>query len=231
MKGLFLLFTVVLMTVPLLANTYAVKAVRGAVEVRRGVAEEWKAVKAGDLLRPEDSMRTGKKSSATIAIDGRQLTVPEQTIVDIADFRSMTQEEFLLKLAMENVLAVPQREKGNIAIPRTTVLHGAEMGKESAGAVPGAEFGPMQLQGAKLLYENSFYATSVLKSKETFRLYPDLQANVDARLRVAGAFEKMKLAVEAMTEYSGLTKEKLSPSQQSVVQSGIDRVRKVQGRQ
>ncbi len=231
MKRLFLFFSVVLMTVPLLANTYIVKAVRGTVEVRRGVAEEWKSVKAGDLLRPEDSMRTGKRSSATIAIDGRQLTVPEQAIVDIADFRSMTQEEFLLKLAMENVLAVPQRQNGNMAIPRTTVLHGAEMGKATAGETPGAEFGAMQLQGAKLLYENSYYATSVLKTKETFRLYPDQQANIDARLRVAGAFEKMKLANEAMTEYSGLTKETLSTSQQSVVQSGIDRVRKSQARQ
>lgn len=231
MRRILYFFLTLLIAVPILANTYSVKAVRGTVEVRRGVAEEWRTVKVGDLLRPEDSMRTGKKSSATIAIDGKQLTVPEQTIVDIADFRSMTQEEFLLKLAMENVLAVPPRENGNFAIPRTTVLHGAEPGKESAGTVPKTEMGTMQLQGAKLLYDNSYYATSVLKTKETFRLYPDLGSNVDARVRMAGAFEKMKLTNEAMTEYSGLSKQQLSNSQQSLVHSGIERVRKAQGRQ
>ncbi len=224
-------FTMCLVVVlPLLANSYVVKAVKGTVEVRRGVAEEWKTVQVGDVLRPEDTMRTGKKSSAAIAVDGKQLAVPEQTMVDISDFRQMTQAEFLLKLAMENILAVPPRDNGTMTIPRTTVLHGAEAGKESAGSVTKVDAGVMQLKGAKLLYDNAYYATSVLKTKETYRLYPDLQSNIDSRIRMASAFEKMKLANEALAEYSGLQKDQLPAQQQATVKSAIERIRKVQNR-
>lgn len=215
---------------PLLANSYAVKGVKGTVEVRRGVAEEWKTVHVGDVLRPEDTMRTGKKSSASLAVDGKQLTVPEQTMVDISDFRQMTQEEFLLKLAMENILAVPPRDNGKMTIPRTTVLHGAEVGKESAGSETKVDAGVMQLQGAKLLYDNAYYATSVLKTKETYRLFPGLQLNVDSRLRMASAFEKMKLMNEALAEYSGVMKDQLPVQQQVAVKSAIERIRKTQNR-
>lgn len=224
------LFVLMMVAIPLWASTYLVKSVRGTVEVRRGVSEEWKAIKAGDLLKPEDTMRTGKQSSAIIQLDGKQLTIPAQTMVDMSDFRQMNQEEFLLKLAMENILAVPPRENGIMATPRTTILHGTDAGKENTDAQQRIEFGLMQLQGAKLLYDNAFYATSILKTKETFRLYPDLQERVEARLRVAAAFERMNLTKQAIEEYASLLSQKLSPEQKKTVQSSLERLRKTQSR-
>src|SRR3989339_1497505 len=96
-----------LFAIPVLANDFTVKTVRGTVEVRRGVNEEWKKLKAGDILKPEDTMRTGKSAAATIESVNKTLSVPELTMIDISDVRNLTQEEFLLKLAMENILAVP----------------------------------------------------------------------------------------------------------------------------
>lgn len=228
MKHVTTLLVLMVVAIPLWASTYVVKSVKGTVEVRRGVSEEWKAIKAGDQLKPEDTMRTGKQSSATIQLDGKQLTIPAQTMVDLSDFRQMSQEEFLLKLAMENILAVPPREDGTIATPRTTILHGTDAGKENASTQQRIELGLMQLQGAKLLYDNAFYATSILKTKETFRLYPDLQERIDARLRVAAAFERMKLTKQAIEEYASLLGQKLSPEHQKTVQSSLERLRKTQ---
>lgn len=228
MKHVVRLLVLMVMAVPLWASTYVVKSVKGTVEVRRGVSEEWKAVKAGEQLKPEDTMRTGKQSSATIQFDGKQVTIPALTMVDMSDFRQMNQEEFLLKLAMENILAVPPRENGTMATPRTTILHGTDAGKENADTQQRIEMGLMQLQGAKLLYDNSFYATSILKTKETFRLYPGLQERVDARLRVATAFERMKLTKQAIEEYTLLLGEKLSSEQRETVQSSLQRLRKTQ---
>jgi len=227
MKRLLNVMALMVFALPLLANEYTVKEVKGTVEVRRGVSEEWKALQEGDLLRPEDTIRTGKKSSARIVVDGKQLRIPEGIMVDISDFRQMSQEEFLLKLAMENILAVPPREDGSIAIPRTTVIHGTEA-KETTDEQVKVEPGIMQLQGAKLLYENQFYATSVLKTKATFRVYPSLQANVDARMRVANAFETMKLTNEALTEYSRMLSEELSAQQKTTVQKSVERIRNTQ---
>ncbi|MBI3578510.1 MAG: hypothetical protein HY276_07260 [Ignavibacteriales bacterium] len=213
------------LALPLFGNTFTVKAVKGIVEVRRDVKEEWKRVKVGDVLKPEDSMRTGKSSSATIVSDAKRLTVPELSIIDLSDVRELSQKDFLLKLAMENILAVPQRDRDSIMIPTATVLHGADNGKEDAAMESSVETGLMQLQGTKVLFDNAFYATSVLKSKETLRKYPELKANYDTRLMIAQAFEKLRLVNEAITEYSMLTKEELPSPLAKKVQTSLQRLK------
>jgi len=214
-----------LLVLPLLAAEFTVKAVKGTVEVRRGVMEEWRKVKVGDLLKPEDSMRTGPGASATIEMDKRKLVVPELTILDISDVRQLSQEDFLLKLAMENILAVPPREKDELAIPSATVLHGENKSKTDLPVPTDGKVGEMQLHGARVLYDNSYYATSILKSKETLRTHPEVRSNYDARFTVAMAFEKMKLTKEAITEYSLLSKENLPAAQAKKVQSALDKLK------
>ena len=214
-----------LLVLPLLAADFTVKAVKGTVEVRRGVMEEWRKAKVGDLLKPEDSMRTGPGASATIEIDKRKLMVPELTILDISDVRQLSQEDFLLKLAMENILAVPPREKDEIAIPSATVLHGENKSKTDLPVSTDGKVGEMQLHGARVLYDNSYYATSILKSKETLRTHPEVRSDYDARFTVAMAFEKMKLTREAITEYSLLSKENLPALQAKKVQSALDKLK------
>jgi hypothetical protein len=216
-----------LLVLPLLAADFTVRAVKGTVEVRRGVMEEWRKVKVGDLLKPEDSMRTGPGASATIEMDRRKLVVPELTILDISDVRQLSQEDFLLKLAMENILAVPPREKDELSIPSATVLHGENKSKADLSVSTDGKVGEMQLHGARVLYDNTYYATSILKSKETLRTHPEVRLNYDARFTVAMAFEKMKLTKEAITEYSLLSKENLPAPQAKKVQSALDKLRLV----
>ncbi len=225
MKRMTTIMLMCIVALPLLAND-VVKSVRGTVEVRRGVSEEWKPVRAGELLRPEDTMRTGKKSTAVLVVGARQYTVPEMTMVDVADFRQLTEEEFFLKLAMENILAVPPRKNQQLSIPSTSVMRGADRGGEVSASAVNDEYGIMQIRGAKLLYDNAFYATSVLKTKETLRLFPSLKSNIDARIRTAQAFERMKLTKEATTEYALLLAEKLPASKRQRVQTALDRLRK-----
>jgi len=214
-----------LLTVPLLAGDFVVKAVKGSVEVRKGVMEDWRKVKVGDLLKPEDSMRTGPGSSAIIEADKRKLRVPEMTILDISDVRQLSQEDFLLKLAMQNILAVPPRERDELSIPSATVLHGDNAAKANTPPFNDTKVGEMELHGARVLFDNSYYATSILKSKETLRTHPELKANFDARLTVATAFEKMKLTKEAVSEYSLLAKEDLPETQARKVQLALDRLK------
>jgi hypothetical protein len=214
-----------LLVLPLLAADFTVKAVKGTVEVRRGVMEEWRKIKVGDLLKPEDSMRTGPGSSATIEIEKRKLVVPELTILDISDVRQLTQEDFLLKLAMENILAVPPREKDELEIPSATVIHGENKSKTAVLPPSDGKVGEMQLHGARVLYDNTYYATSILKSKETLRTHPEVRSNYDARFTVAMAFEKMKLTKEAITEYSLLSKENLPAPQAKKVQTALNKLK------
>ena len=214
-----------LLAIPLRAGDFVVKAGKGSVEVRKGVTEEWKKVKVGDLLKPEDSMSTGPGSSATVEFDKRKLTVPEMTILDISDIRQLSQEDFLLKLAMQNILSVPPRERDELSIPSATVLHGDNASKTNSPVFSDSKVGEMELHGARVLFDNSYYATAILKSKETLRTHPELKSNFDARLTIATAFEKMKLTKEAVTEYSSMAKENLPTAQAKKVQVALEKLK------
>ncbi len=204
--------------------------VKGEVAVRRGAEEVWLPAKAGDLLKPEDSMRSGKNASATISVDGvKELSLPEMVIIDISDIRVLTQEELLLKLAMEGIRSIPSNNnKEDITIPKTTTIHGSDKGVRSKGSTMNKESFLLLLNGTKVLYRHGFYATSVLRAKEVFRLDPSLQKRIDVRLMVADAFEKVQLSGEALTEYVSLSKEKLSANERKIVENKIAELKKTQ---
>jgi hypothetical protein len=99
------------------------------------------------------------------------------------------------------------------------------MSKSDQPSFPEGKVGEMELKGARVLYDNSYFATAVLKSKETLRTHPDLRSNLDARLMIASAFEKMKLTKEAITEYSLLSKENLPASTAKKVQQSLEKLK------
>jgi hypothetical protein len=129
------------------------------------------------------------------------------------------------KLAMQNILSVPPRERDELSIPSATVLHGDNAAKSNVPVFSDANVGEMELHGARVLFDNSYYATAILKSKETLRTHPELKSNFDARLTIATAFEKMKLTKEAVTEYSLLAKENLATAQAKKVQIALERLK------
>jgi hypothetical protein len=201
--------------------------VRGDVQVRHGVDQQWERVGVGDILKPEDSMMSGKRSRATILVDGRRIVIPEEVIVDVSDFRSLTQEELLLRLALERFRAVPPKDE-NIIIPQTTVTRGSERNSQVLRPLS-ADMGLLQLNGVRVLYSDGFYATCVLKAKEVFRNYPELNSKIEFRLMVASALEKENLTGEALAEYSSLASETLSPKDRAVVEERQARLKKKAG--
>ncbi|HTK81108.1 MAG TPA: hypothetical protein VL633_02355 [Bacteroidota bacterium] len=205
-----------------------VTAAKGGVYVRHNVQEDWTPVAVGDVLKPEDSMKLDKKASATILIDGKdKLVVPEFVIVDLSDFRALSQEDLLLRLAMERVRSLPaEPSKDELQIPRTTTVHGENKGQVSAPPVSTTETGTLQLNGTKVLFDKGFFGTCALKTKEVFRLHPELLSNVDARIMVAGALEHMKLNGEALGEYLNIPTSGLSSQQASLLKEKVAQLRK-----
>ncbi len=205
-----------------------VVSAKGNIQVRRGVGEAWQKLAAGDVLKPEDSMKSGKNSSAIILVDGKKkITLPEMAIVDCSDFRNLTQEELLLMLAMESVRSVQVKESDDMLnIPKTTSVHGENRDIVSTRVSGNSEDGLLQLNGTNVLYDQGFYATCVLKVKEVLRIHPRLRTMVSYRLNAASAMEKMKLNGEALSEYNLLKSERLTPEQRSLVDEKISTLKK-----
>ncbi|MBI3194250.1 MAG: hypothetical protein HYZ34_07280 [Ignavibacteriae bacterium] len=221
-----LAFFCLILTAGLTAQ-FKVTALKGEVFIRHGAAEEWQKVAVSDVLKPDDSMKLEKHSSATIILeDGKKIVVPEQVIVDVSDLRDLTQDEFLLKLAMEQVRSIPLPEKEQkINIPQTTTVHGSSKGMSEKLLING-EVGVLQLNGTKVLFENGYDETGILKTKQVFRLYPALVKQFETRMMVAGAFENMNLKRDALSEYRSLLNEPLLPQQRTQLEQKIEQLKK-----
>jgi hypothetical protein len=216
----------------LAAQTYAdgitVQRTRGEVSVRHGVTEGWTPVGTGEQLRPHDSMKTGGDGAAVLTVatpDGpKTITLPAEVIVDMSDIRELSQEELMLKLTMEKVRGSDYRwQEGDPAIPNAGVIHGSRGGSSRELSENELRTGRLQLNGARVLYDNGFFSTCVLRAMEVFRLYPALRESFNDRLMVARALEEARLSGEALAEYGAITGiQGLTGDQQALV---MDRMR------
>jgi hypothetical protein len=222
-----------------LARDIVVQKVQGDVSVRHGVAEVWTKVKAGDILRPDDTMRTGKKGSAVLvapsqsddATATKRITLPSEVMVDMSDVRDLSQEELMLKLTMEKVRASSYEWKNNeLNIPNTTVVHGADRSPQPPISENDIQVGVLQLNGTRVLFDNGFYSTSALRGMDVLRRYPSLAANFDHRFRIVRALEKANLRGEALNEYvSLLSLENITAQQTEILHERVSQLRKQLG--
>jgi hypothetical protein len=216
------------------AQDIVVQRLQGEVAVRHGVTEVWTNVAVGDVLRPDDTMKTGKKGTAVLTApvgntgSVKRITLPPEVIVDLSDVRELTQEELMLKLTMERVRASSYQWKSDeLHIPNAAVVHG----ENRSGGAPLADNDPqsgiLQWNGARVLFDNGFYSTCALKAMELFRLYPSVGAKLENHLMAAEALEKACLRGEALSEYTAMLQmEGVSAAQQALVKEKIAALRK-----
>lgn len=226
MRTVWSLMVVSVLAAAALAGEMQVQKVQGDVSVRHGVTEVWNQVAVGDILRPDDSMKTGAGGSAVLLIplaDGsvKRVTLPAEVIVDMSDVRDLSPEELMLKLAMEKVRSSSYEWKNDeLRVPNASVVHGANKAQGPVASENDIRFGKMQLRGTRVLYENGYYSTCALKSLEVFRLFPSLGSGFDDRLLVAEALEKAELRGEALNEYGSILKlDSLTTDQANLVRS------------
>jgi hypothetical protein len=229
-----LVAAVLFLAVRATAGEIVVQKMQGAVSVRHGVTETWTKVAPGDVLRPDDTMKTGKKGSAVIVVPSstagasRTVVLPGEVIVDMSDIRDLTQEELMLKLTMEKVRASSYQWKSDdLRIPSAAVVHGADKSSNLNLSESDPATGVLELNGAHVLFENGFFATCALKAMEVFRLYPPLGKEFRDRMMVAEALEKANLRGEAVNEYGAIaTLDGITSEQQALVHTRIEGLRK-----
>jgi hypothetical protein len=205
----------------------------GDVSVRHGVAEAWTRVAVGDVLKPDDTMKTGKKGSAVLSVNpAKRIMLPAEVIVDVSDMRDLSQEELMLKLTMEKVRASSSEwKRDEMNIPDIRIAHGPDRTPKEPLTPNHVEQGRFEWNGTKVLFENGYYSTSALKAMDVLRRYPSLGEKFENRLLVAEALERASLRGEALSEYA-VIKDSLSltGAEKSIVEERIARLRKQSGR-
>lgn len=214
------------------SGNVSVSKVHGDVKVRHGVAESWIGLSAGEILGPEATIRTDKNGSAILVVNkggvAGTINLPSGVMVDMSDIRELTPEELMLKLTMLRVRSTSYEWKSNeLNIPNTTIVHGTDASAGAGLKENDPAEGLMFMNGTRLLFDNGFYSTCVLKSLDVMRRFPSLATSFDNRWLVAEALEKAKLTGEALSEYAGITSlETLTEDQKARVHARIARLRK-----
>ena len=231
MKKVFAVLSIICIALIARGEGVVLQKASGEVYVRHGVAETWTRVVVGDVLKPDDTMKTGKKGSALLVVSGnKRMALPAEVIVDVSDIRDLSQEELMLKLTMEKVRASSYQWKNDeMNMPNAAFTHG-EPPATSTLTENELETGRFEWNGTKVLYDNGYYSTSALKAMGVLRRYPTLGDKFENRLLVAQALEKANLRGEALSEYVSISQsDKLTAEQREVVAGRIAQLRKQSG--
>jgi hypothetical protein len=233
MKQLVILAVALLLSTGARGDGITVQKIAGDVRVRQGVTEVWNTVTTGDALRPHDTIRTGPDGTAVLVVHveasgaTKRVALPARVIVDMSDIRDLSQEDLMLKLAMEKVRASSDQWKNDgLHLPNAAVVHGEDRAAGPPAKENDGQVGQLLLNGVRVLFDNGFYATTVLRVLEVFRMYPAFSAHFDNRLLLAQAMERANLKGEALAEYGAMSHlEGLTLSQSRLVDARLEALR------
>ncbi|MBT8382693.1 MAG: hypothetical protein KJO59_10080, partial [Ignavibacteria bacterium] len=106
MKTLVIIF---MMSTIILSQTYKAVNIKGEVKSQSGTEEIWKSVTEGSILKNDEVLVTGRKSSVQLVNNDFTFYLKEKSAVSISSIKRMSLDELLLALAMEDLINAPKK--------------------------------------------------------------------------------------------------------------------------
>ena len=220
------IFIIALLLIPsIIAQEFKAADVKGDVKYRSGTSEEWVEVKEGAALRSDDFVITGAKSSVLIKGSKNIINLEEFTAVSISSIKTMSTDDLLLALAMEDMINAPKPNGKNNS--SNTAVYGNKEGQSKNPELKADDFGIKRLNGAVQLAKSGFKESSVVFAKETYRKYPDSKQIPSYRIYFADILYEKGLYEEALGDYLDIAKLDLSKEEKSKVESQIQSINKI----
>ena len=217
---------IVLLSVPsLIAQEFKAAEVKGDVKYRSGTSEVWNEIKKGTVLQINDFVITGSKSSVQIKGSETIINLAEFSAISIASIKTMSTDDLLLALAMEDMINAPRTNEKNKS--SSTATYGEDEGQSKNPEVKTDDFGIMRLNGAMQLAKNGYKESSVVFAKETYRKYPESKQIPSYRIYFADILYDKGLYEEALGEYIEISKLNLSKEEKARVESQTKSINKI----
>ncbi len=222
MKKVLIIFILMCFVVP--AQSFKVEKIKGTVKAQIGSEEKWVDLKAGNVVYPNTTLVTGDKSFILLNNGKVNFLLKENSALTAANIKTLTLNELLLALAMENLINVP-KSKEEVRSSNTAV-YGAENNGVKTPYISDDNFGILKLHGAEQLAENGYRESAIVTAKETFRKYPETQNLSSYRIYFADLLYDTGLNEEAYDEYSSINKLQLNDGQKKEVTEKLEMLRK-----
>lgn len=219
-------FLIFLLLIPsIAAQEFIASNVKGIVKYQSGTSEMWTEVKEGTTLHPDDIVSTGEKSSVQILGNGNIISLKEASALSLSSVKTMSIDELLLALAMEDMINAPKTNGKNKS--GNTAVYGNKEGDSVNSEIKTDDFGIKRLNGAMQLAQSGFKESSVVFAKETYRKYPYSKLIPTYRIFFADILFEKGLYEEALGEYHDIAKLDLSREEKSKVESKTQTINKI----
>ncbi|MGB5289244.1 MAG: hypothetical protein WBN42_12220, partial [Ignavibacteriaceae bacterium] len=174
-----ILIILLLLAASLTAQEYKAVNIKGDVKYQSGTSEEWFEVKEGKTISSDAFVSTGAKSFVKLVGADNSILLNELSAISVASIKSMSTDELLLALAMEDMINAP-KTNGKGSSNNTATYGNKENNKDVKTTVD--NFGIMRLNGAVQLANSGLKESAVIFAKETYRKYPDTKQLANYRI-------------------------------------------------
>lgn len=214
-----------MMSALLSAQNYKVVQVKGDVKFQTGTSEEWSQLKEGTELSADNFVLTGEKSSVKLKGNENFFSLGEMSAISVGSIKTMSTDELLLALAMENMINAPKNNGKNSST--STATYGEQENGKVKNEGQSNDFGIKRLNGAMQLAKSGMKESSVVFAKETYRKYPDSKTIPSYRIFFADILYEKGLYEEALSEYFEIKKLELSKEEKTKAESQINSINKI----
>lgn len=209
----------------LFAQEISVLNIKGEVKFQTATSESWNELKPGVMLQPTDFVTTGKKSSVKFKRNNQIFNLEELSAVSLSSVKSISTDELLLALAMEDMINAPKTNgKKN---SNNTAAYGDKEGDRKNIQLSNDDFGMKRLNGAVQLAENGFKKSAIIFAKETYRKYPDTKQITAYRIIFADLLFEEGLYEEALGDYLQISKLELNNAEKLKVEKQIKSINQI----
>jgi hypothetical protein len=191
---------------PLLAQPAArILSMRGTVQLRHGMDENWQLAAAGMPLEALDTILTGENSDVVIqSTDDTRLRLGANIILDISEIKRLSEREMFLWLMSQKIDQLPQRqEKTPLRFGQITSVHGEDKGAPAAVSAGRPQRWRAEVNGAMALLENEYVTNAVVKCHKILRRYPELADCGEVHFYLGHALESLGQTGQAIEAYRG----------------------------
>lgn len=202
------------------SQKYLVETISGTVKVQIGPSEKWIDLKEGTELSSYSTIATGKNSSVIIVKDNIKFILKEHSAVTLSSIKSMSIDELLLALAMEDIISTPRKKTDNKS--KSTQVYGNPISSDKTVIDSGNEFGLLRLNGAKQLAESGFKESAVVAAREIFRKYPDTKQLIPFRIYFANLLYEKGLFEEAYEDFKSFKDFSMTEKEKSEINSKLE---------